>query len=224
VASVSEAVLGRHSVRAFLDRPVDRVVVEQILDTARRAPSGGNLQPWRVDALAGEALAGLKAKVRESLAGNPGGEGTEYPVYPPQLEEPWRSRRYRVGEQLYASVGIERADRPGRLRQFARNYDLFGAPVGLFFSIPRHFGPPQWAHLGMFINSIALLAVERGLGACAQEAWAAMHKTVGGFIDMPADWMLSCGMGLGWPDQAHPINQWRSEREPVGAFARFRGF
>lgn len=224
VASVSEAVLARHSVRAFRDRPVDRPTVEALLAVAGRTPSGGNLQPWRVDILAGDALEALKAQVRERLAADPRGEGTEYPVYPPGLEEPWRSRRHRVGEQLYESIGIARDDRAARLGQFARNYAFFGAPVGLFFSIPRRFGPPQWAHLGMFINSLMLLAVERGLGTCGQEAWAAMHKTVGAFLDLPDDWMLYCGMALGWPDEAHPINCWRSEREPVAAFASFRGF
>ncbi len=224
VVSVSDAVLGRHSVRAFLDRPVDRAAVEEMLATARRAPSGGNLQPWRVDVLAGEALEALKARVDASLAANPRGEATEYPVYPPKLEEPWRGRRYRVGEQLYESIGISREDRAGRLGQFARNYEFFGAPVGLFFSIPRRMGPPQWAHLGMFINNVMLLAVERGLGSCGQEAWAAMHRTVGAFLDLPEDWMLYCGMALGWPDPAHPINNWRSEREPVADLVSFHGF
>jgi nitroreductase len=129
-----------------------------------------------------------------------------------------------VGEQLYASLGIPREDRPARLRQFARNYDLFGAPVGLFFSIERSFGPPQWAHLGMFIQTIMLLAFERGLGACAQEAWAPVHRTVGEVLGLPESRMLYCGMGLGWADEADPINGWRSEREPLESFATFRGF
>jgi len=224
VITATEAVLARYSVRAFLDRPVERRLIEEILDFARRGPSGGNLQPWHVDVLAGAPLAALKSRVLQSLAANPEGEGTEYPVYPPKLAEPWRSRRYRVGEQLYESIGIPREDRPARLRQFARNFDLFGAPVGLFFSIERSFGPPQWAHLGMFIQNIALLAVERGLGACAQEAWALVHGTVGTILDMPESRMLYCGMALGWPDEAHPINAWRSEREPLSSFATFSGF
>lgn len=224
MVTVTEAVLARYSVRAFLDRPVDRSVIEAILETAKRSPSGGNLQPWHVDVLTGDALARLKARVREVLAANPKGEGTEYPVYPPALGEPWRSRRHRVGEQLYESIGIPREDRPARLRQFARNYDFFGAPVGLFFSIERSFGPPQWAHLGMFIHSIALLAVERGLGVCEQEAWALVHRTVGDFLAMPESRMLYCGMALGWPDETAAINGWRSEREPLETFAAFRGF
>jgi nitroreductase len=224
MVTVTEAALARYSVRAFLERPVDRTLIEEMLGIAARSPSGGNLQPWHVDVLTGAPLDDLKARVRESLTADPGGEGTEYPVYPPKLADPWRGRRFQVGEQLYESLGIPREDRPARLRQFARNFDLFGAPVGLFFSIERSFGPPQWAHLGMFIHTLALLAVERGLGACAQEAWALVHGSVADFLDMPESRMLYCGMALGWPDRAHPINAWRSEREPLEGFATFRGF
>ena len=222
MVTVTEAVLARHSVRAFLDRPVERETVAQILEIARRAPSGGNLQPWHVDVIAGEPLEALKGRVRAAFSDRPKDEGTEFPVYPPNLEEPWRSRRFRIGEQLYASIGIAREDRFGRLMQFSRNYELFAASVGLFFSIPRAFGPPQWAHLGMFMQTVMLLAAERGLGTCAQEAWAAAYETVSAFLGLPEDRMLYCGMALGWPDESHPINGWRSERAPVEEFASFR--
>ena len=224
MVDVTEAVRDRHSVRAFRDAPVERRLIAEILELAARAPSGGNLQPWHVDAVSGADLAVLKARVRDSLAAKRMGEGTEFPIYPPNLGEPWRGRRHRVGEQLYESIGIAREDRAGRLGQFARNFDLFGAPVGLFFSIPRSFGPPQWAHLGMFIGNVMLLAAERGLGTCAQEAWALVHKTVGAFLELPEERMLYCGMALGWPDADHPINRWRSERAPVKGFATFLGF
>jgi nitroreductase len=224
MVSVTESVMERRSARAFLDRPVGRETIAEILDLARFAPSGGNLQPWHVDVLTGDALAGLKERVRASFAANPAGEGTEFPVYPPGLAEPWRSRRHASGERLYAAIGIARGDRAARLAQFAKNYDLFGAPAGLFFSIPRHFGPPQWAHLGMFMQNIMLLAAERGLATCAQEAWALAHKTVGAFLGLPEDRLFYCGMALGFADDAHPINNWRTEREPVATFATFRGF
>ena len=224
MVTATDAVLARYSVRAFQNRPVERALVEELLEAAKRSPSGGNLQPWHVDVLTGEVLAALEAQALESFAAAPTAERTEFPVYPPNLSEPWRTRRFRVGEQLYESLGIPRQDRPARLRQFALNYNLFGAPVGLFFSIERSFGPPQWAHLGMFIQTVALLAVERGLGTCAQEAWAVVHKTVATFLDIPDSRMLYCGMALGWPDEAHPINGWRSEREPLDSFATFRGF
>ena len=224
MTTVTQAVLDRHSVRAFLDRPVAHGIVAEILEAARRAPSGGNLQPWRVDALAGPALDDLKARVRASFAANPAGEGTEFPVYPPALGEPWRGRRFASGEQLYAAIGIAREDRGARLTQFARNYELFGAPVGLFFSIPRHFGPPQWAHLGMFLQTIMLLADERGLATCAQEAWALVHKTVGEVLGLAEDRLFYCGMALGYADEAHPINGWRTDREPLESYATFAGF
>lgn len=221
---VEQAVMERRSVRAFVDRPVAREAIAEILEVARFAPSGGNLQPWHVDVVAGPALAELKARVRAVLAENPAGEGTEFPVYPPALGEPWRSRRSASGEQLYAAIGIPRGDRPARLAQFARNFDLFGAPVGLFFSTQRGFGPPQWAHLGMFIQTVMLLAAERGLATCPQEAWALVHKSVGGFLGLPEERIFYCGMALGYADESHPINCWRTTREPLDAFATFSGF
>ena len=222
--TVTEAITIRYSARSFLDRPVPRETIAEILALAARAPSGGNLQPWQVDVLAGAALAELKARVAASLAANPAGEGTEFDVYPPALGEPWRTRRFASGEQLYAALGIDRGDRPARLAQFAKNFGGFGAPVLLFFSLPRHFGPPQWAHLGMFMQNVMLLAAERGLATCPQEAWALVHKTVGELLDLSADRLLYCGMALGFADDAHPINAWRTARVPVEDFASFRGF
>ena len=222
--TVTETIAARYSARAFLDRAVTRETVAEILALAARAPSGGNLQPWQVDVLAGVALADLKTRVAASLAAKPAGEGTEYDVYPPALGEPWRSRRFASGEQLYAALGIGREDRPARLAQFARNFAAFGAPVLLFFSLPRHFGPPQWAHLGMFMQNVMLLAAERGLATCPQEAWALVHKTVGDALGFGADRLFYCGMALGFADDAHPINGWRTERVPLADFARFAGF
>lgn len=224
MTTVTEAVTARYSARAFLDRPVPRAAIEEILALAARAPSGGNLQPWQVDILAGAALGELKGRVSASLAANPSGEGTEFDVYPPALGEPWRSRRFASGEQLYASINLPREDRHGRLAQFARNFDAFGAPVLLLFSLPRHFGPPQWAHLGMFMQNLMLLAAERGLATCPQEAWALVHKTVGELLGLAEDRLFYCGMALGFADEADPINGWRTERVPLEEFARFAGF
>lgn len=220
--TVAEAVLGRRSVRAFLPRLVDRALVEALLDLAARAPSGGNLQPWRVDALSGEPLAALKAEALAALGA--GRAEMELKVYPSPLPEPYRARRHRSGEALYEAIGIPREDRPARLAQFARNFEAFGAPVLLLFSIDRIFDRPQWAHLGMFIQTLMLLAHERGLATCPQEAWAALHDLVARHIDLPAERILYCGLALGYADPDAPINALRTEREGVEAFARFRGF
>jgi nitroreductase len=217
--TVTDAVLGRRSVRAFQPRPVDRALIEEMLGIAARAPSGGNLQPWRVDVLAGEPLAALKAEALASTRA-----AMELKVYPSPLPEPYRTRRYRSGEALYEAIGIPREDRRARLAQFARNFEAFGAPVLLLFSIDRIFDRPQWAHLGMFMQILMLLAEERGLATCPQEAWAAVPDVVARHIELPAERILYCGMALGYGDPEAPINGLRTEREPVAAFARFRGF
>ncbi|HYJ81743.1 MAG TPA: nitroreductase [Allosphingosinicella sp.] len=220
--SVTEAVLSRKSVRAFLPERVPRAAIEEMLGAAARAPSGGNLQPWQVDVLAGEPLAALKAETLEALGGER--EPMELKVYPSPLPEPWRGRRHRSGEALYEAIGIPREDRPARLAQFARNFEAFGAPVLLLFSIDRIFDRPQWAHLGMFMQNFMLLAHERGLATCPQEAWAAVHDVAARHIALPPERILYCGMALGYADLEAPINALRTEREEVEGFATFRGF
>jgi nitroreductase len=222
---VRDAVATRYSCRAFLPTPVPLDIVRDILDRASRAPSGGNLQPWLVHALAGERLEALKAQLRPRFAKEiPRGEGAEYQVYPADLKEPYYTRRARVGSQLYDSIGIPREDRPARYRQFSRNYLFYDAPVGLFVSTDRTMGPPQWSDLGGFIQSISVLARAYGLHTCAQEAWTSWHKTVSAFIRLSPEHILFCGIALGYADEAAPINGWRAEREPIEAFATFEGF
>lgn len=218
--NVSEAVEHRISVRAYDDRPVTREVVARILEKAARAPSGGNLQPWRVYALAGAPLAALKTEV----ARNPMGEPMEYDVYPPNLWDPFRTRRFENGEQLYASIDVPREDKAARLRWFARNAEFFGAPVGLFFCLDRKLGPPQWADLGMYMQNVMLLAVDEGLDTCAQEFWARYPQTVARHVGLPEDHMVFSGMALGYRDPAHPINAWRSTRDAVDVWCDLKGF
>jgi nitroreductase len=217
--NVSEAVRQRMSVRAFRPDAVPGAVVREILETAHRAPSGGNLQPWRVYALSGEPLAELKRIVAATPM-----EAPQYPVYPEALWDPFRTRRYECGEDLYASIGIGREDKAGRYAQLANNLDFFGAPVGLFFCLDRKLGSAQWSDVGMYMQSVMLLAVERGLDTCAQEFWARYANTVATFLNLPDDHMVFSGMALGHRDPDAPINQWRTRRDPFDAWAEMRGF
>lgn len=216
---VSEAVRRRMSVRAFRPDPVPGALVREILELAHGAPSGGNLQPWRVYALTGAPLDALKTAIAATPMEEP-----EYAVYPDHLWEPFRTRRFQCGEDLYASIGIPREDRPARFRQLARNLEFFGAPVGLFFFLDRKLGPPQWSDVGMYMQTLMLLAVERGLDTCAQEFWARYPKTVGALLGLADDQMLFSGMAMGYRDEAAPINNWRTRRDPFEAFAEMRGF
>jgi nitroreductase len=170
--------------------------------------------------LTGEPLIALKAQV----AANPNGEVPEYAVYPPNLWEPLRTRRYECGEALYATIGIPHADRPARLRQFARNGQFYGAPVGLFFCVDRGVGPPQWSDIGMLMQTVMLLATERGLSTCAQEYWAIYPRTVAKAINLHDDYMLFSGMALGYADEDAPINALRTSRVPIDEWCEMIGF
>jgi nitroreductase len=221
---VSEALARRQSVRAFLPDPVPPGMVEAILDRARQAPSGGNLQPWRVYALAGDALAAFKQVVAEKIAAGTPAEAPEYAVYPERLWEPLRRRRRETGAQRYAALGVADKDAAGQQALTLRNYEFFGAPVGLFFCLDRRLGPPQWSDVGMYMLSVMLLAVEHGLDTCPQESWASWPQTIAQHLRLPDELMLFAGMSLGYRDPAHPLNGYRTGREPLSEIAELRGF
>jgi nitroreductase len=222
--TVTEALRARTSIREFLSTPLPASTVREILDVARWAPSGGNLQPWKVIAVAGDEQRAVMELAKRMLMENPSGEVTDYPVYPEKLWDPYRTRRYVLGEAMYELLEIPREDKMARLMRFARNYEFFGAPVGLFFVIDRRMGHGQWAHLGMFMQSIALAAIERGVSSCMQEAWAAVRRSLGTHFGLADNEVLYCGMSLGYADASQPVNKLRSERAPVDEFATFRGF
>lgn len=213
---VSEAMAARASVRAFLPDPVPRALLREVLLKAARAPSGGNLQPWIVTVLDGEALEEFRARAVAAPQG-----ASEYPVYPPNLHEPYRSRRFAVGEAMYAALGIPREDKPARLRWFARNAEFFGAPAALFVHVDRRMGAAQWADLGMFLQSVMLLLVEAGYDSCAQEAWAFRHALVDETVGADPETMLFCGLAIGKRDPAHPVNAMRADRAPEAEWLRF---
>jgi nitroreductase len=221
---VTDAVASRYSCRAFLPTPVPEATVRDILSRAAQAPSGGNVQPWRVHALSGDKLEQLKASIRARPELLPRGEGAEYDIYPPGLKEPYEASRRQVGAALYQAIGITREDRPGRYRQYARNFEFFGAPVGLLLFIDRSMGPPQWSDLGGFLQTVMLLARGHGLHSCGQEAWTYWHETVYSLLDIPPEYILFCGLALGHADPEAAINRWRSPREPLDVFATFEGF
>ncbi|MEQ1929402.1 MAG: nitroreductase [Parvularculaceae bacterium] len=221
MTTVTDALKARISTRAYIDRLVPEALVRDILDIAKFAPSGGNLQPWRVHVVTGAARDRLVDAVKKSLADNPFANEFEIAVYPENLWEPFRTRRFTVGEEMYALVGVPREDKAARLKWFQQNFEFFGAPVGLVFTLDRRFDKGQWAHLGMFMQSIALTAVEKGLASCMQECWAARAKTVAAFLGLPETEQVYCGMALGYPDADAPVNRLRSERAPLEEFVRF---
>lgn len=219
---VSEAVDSRMSVRAFLPTPVDGALLRRIVAGAARAASGGNVQPWIVHVLAGDPLATLLARMRQRLATGAPAE-TEFPIYPPNLHEPYRSRRFDVGKQMYDTMGIAYGDKAARLAWLDNNFSLFGAPVGLFCYVDRAMGSAQWADLGMYLATLGLLLREAGLDCCFQEAWAKYHPEVDAVIAPVPAHMLFCGVAIGYRDPDAAVNSLRSTRAPLEEFASFRG-
>ncbi len=213
---VTEAVTRRKSIRAFLPDPVSDVKIAELLTTASRSPSGGNVQPWRIYVVNGASMQRFREFLSTRQPGPPA-----YDIYPPSLPEPYRSSRYKIGEDMYASIGVTREDKAGRLGQFAKNLDFFGAPAAIFCFVDRIMGPPQWSDLGMFLQTFMLLAQEAGLDTCPQEAWAVHEAAVAEFVGAPEGQQIFCGVALGTADEDAPINSVQSEREPLDVFATF---
>ncbi len=217
---LTEAIKNRRTCRAFTSEPVSQQLLEEVLELAARAPSNGNLQPWKVYAVIGERLSALKADAVKRID-TQGWETPEYLVYPSPLKEPYRTRRFAVGEALYKTIGVARDDKAGRHAQFAKNAALFGAPLGLFFYIDRSMNQGQWMDLGMFIQTLMLLLEERGVATCAQGYWTGLHLTLAKHIEPPEELMLACGMAVGYADTGSDINSLRSEREVLSEFVTF---
>jgi len=220
-ACVSAVVRSRRSVRAFTPEPLRRELVEEILDDAATAPSGANIQPWRVHVVAGavkDALA--QALVAASRA------GTAPPPahFPEPLPETFRARLVDFGTRYYASLGIDRNDAAMRMRQTERNFAFFGAPVGLVFSIDRRLKPHSWIDLGLFAQNVMIAAKARGVDTCPQVSFAPFHDVIASHLDMPAEEVTAFGMSMGYGDPDAAVNRTAMPRERVPGFARLLGF
>ncbi len=220
--NVTEAVLSRRSIRAFLDTPVPLETLREILGTASRAPSNSNMQPWLVRVVTGETLKKLKSVMKERATVPPQFDRPlQYPIYPEEFVEPYLSRRAMCAERQYSSVGIPREDQAGRLRYVYGNMQCFGAPVAMFTFIEKGMEPSQWADLGCFIQSVMLLLREAGLDSCAQISWCNFAKTICELLEVPDNWTLYCGMSIGHADPDAPVNSVIADRAPLDEFATF---
>jgi nitroreductase len=220
---VDQALLTRRSVRAFLDTPVPRDIIEEILAVASRAPSGTNTQPWRVHVLTGEPKAKLCADVLAAYHDPQRDEKycEEYPYYPREWVAPYIGRRRKVGWDLYGLLQIGREDKARMHEQHARNFRFFDAPVGMIFTIDRILEQGSWLDYGMFLQSIMIAARARGLDTCPQAAFTQFHRVIANHLRLPAEEMIVCGMSLGYADPSAVENKLSTEREPVEGFTRF---
>ena len=221
--AVDAAITSRRSIRAFLDKPVERTDIERILEVAARAPSGTNTQPWKVYVLTGQAREALSdailavhldpARSRE--------HNEEYAYYPREWVSPFIDRRRKVGWDLYGLLGLSREDKAGMAAQHARNFRFFDAPVGFIFTIDRVMEQGSWLDYGMFLQNIMVAARGRGLDTCPQAAFTQYHRIIAEQLHLPANETVVCGMALGWADPDKIENSLITEREPVAGFVQF---
>jgi nitroreductase len=202
VAIVDAAITSRRSVRAFLPTPVPRQTVEDILQVASRAPSGTNIQPWKVYVLGGASQARLSRRILD-VYDDPQAAAAhteEYQYYPAEWVAPYIDRRRKIGWDMYGLLGIAKGDRERMHAQLGRNYVFFDAPVGLMFTIDRILGQGSWLDYGMFLEGVMVAARARGLDTCPQVAFLQFHRIILEHIGAPPNEMLVCGMSLGHAD------------------------
>ncbi len=222
IAAVDAAIESRRSLRGYLDQPVPRETIERILALAARAPSGTNMQPWHVHVLTGASRDALVAAVCDAFDTAAQAHEYEYDYYPPEFFEPYLGRRRKVGLDLYKLVGIEKGDAEKMRAQHRRNFEFFGAPVGMIFTIDRRLAKGSWFDYGMFLQNLMIAARARGLDTCPQAAWAQFHRVIAQQLELPAEQMVVCGLALGYADEDAPANRLVTERAPVAEFAVFR--
>jgi nitroreductase len=220
-AIVDEAIVSRRSVRAFLPDPVDDDTIRDILRVAARAPSGTNMQPWKVYVVRGEKKQAISDAVLNSGIRAEKIAWDEYKYYPDKFFEPYYARRRAVGFALYDALGIPKRDVHQMRAQHDRNFVFFDAPVGLIFTIDRRLNQGSWIDHGMFIQSIMIAARGRGLHTCPQAAFAPYHKQIRPVIDIPDEEILTCGMAIGYEDTTKPENGFRTERAELEEFVTF---
>jgi nitroreductase len=223
-AAIERAMAERRSVRGFAARPVARDLIERILDIAARAPSGTNMQPWRAYVLAGEEKRALSKAIAQSRnSGGPAHRDGEYRYYPETFFEPYLSRRRKIGWDLYGLLGIAKGDHAAMHAQHGKNFEFFGAPIGMIFTIDRRLEIGSWLDYGMFLQNIMIAARAHGLETCPQAAFASFHDVVRANLGIDAGEVVVCGMAIGYPDWSVPENSLETTREPAATFASFRG-
>ncbi|PHR57010.1 MAG: nitroreductase family protein [Robiginitomaculum sp.] len=219
-ASVSDAVASRITVRDFLPKPVDPDVLREIFEKARRTPSGGNLQPWNVHVFTGEKLDDFRNEVVGKLMKGQSEQDT-FPPYPAPLWEPQRSWRYKLGEDMYNLLDIPKDDKPARMRQVGKNFLFFGAPVGIIIVGDKRLEVPQYYDIGIYLQTVMLLAREAGLHTAPQGAWRAFPDTAKKHTNHPDEHHVLVGMSLGYVNADAPVNSLYADRAELDELVKF---
>jgi nitroreductase len=217
---VYEALISRKSVRAFLNRAVEKEKIVSILKTSKHSPSGVNMQPWLVYVVSGKTKSKIEAKIIDAFE-NGEKANMDYAYYPMQWNEPYKSRRKSTGLLMYQTLKIAKDDKEKQKEQWKANYRAFNAPVVLYFFIDSSLEKGSWLDYGMFLQSVMLSATELGLGSCTQASLVEYPDIVREELHVGKDKILLCGMAIGYEDTNAVINSYRTDRVSLEEFTKF---
>jgi nitroreductase len=218
---VFEAARTRRSIRAYRRDPVPIDILRDIVALGRHAPSGSNIQPWRVHVLTGATLARVGTAIQQAFLTDEPGHQRDYDYYTDPIYEPYLARRRQCGWGLYGTLGIGRGDRAKSKAYRATNYNFFSAPAGLIFTIDRKLEKGSWLDYGMFLQTIMLAARARGLHTCPEAAIASYPDIVRHELGISGDWIVICGMAMGYADPDALINTFQPPRIQLEEYAVF---
>ena len=218
--NIIDAIKGRQSIRSFKKKEISRKIIEKILDVSRFAPSGGNTQPWKIYVLNRNIMKKLESSVINNLD-NGVSEPPNFNIYPQPMSDHLKNRVKECGRLMYGALKIGKEDVEGRLSQLKQNFSFFGAPVGMLVTVEKEVDLNGWGHVGHFIQNICLSSMEYGLGTCLQESWSMYPETVKQIVNFSESEILWCGIALGYPNEEHDINSYRTPREELKDFAKF---
>ena len=221
MVTILDAILSRKSVRSFTKKKVSNKIIKNILKVASQAPSGSNIQPWNVHVLTGKKLKYFTCEAKKEFIQNSENLSLERLNYMKKFREPYLGRRRKVGWDLYQILNIKKGDFKKTKNFHAKNYEFFGAPMGLIFSIEKDLGWMSWLDYGMFIQNICLLARNYGLHSCPQAAWGLIHKKVNTLLKLNKNYTVHCGLAIGYENVKSKINTLKTEREKLENFCKF---
>jgi nitroreductase len=221
IAILDDAIRSRMSARAFRPDPVPKSVLVEILETARAAPSNFNSQPWGVYLLTGKAKRALGEALLQAHTAN---SVPPFSPFPQPMPRDCAARVEDFGRRYYSALGIDRSDMAARARRSGRNFVFFDAPVGLILTIHAALTKHSWLDQGLFLQSLMIAARVRGIATCPQVSFVRFQSIIAERLDLGAEELVTCGVSLGYADEDAPVNQLNMPREPVEAFAHWRGF
>jgi len=219
-----DVVMGRRSIRGYLDKPVHKDLIREILEIAMRAPTSLNSQPWNFYVCTGEVLDAIrKGNVERNVAGVP--DSREFRMGPP-YEGVHRERQIGIAIQLFEAMGIERGDKEKRTDWVLRGFRQFDAPVCIVVTYDKSLAggdiPPF--DCGGVVNCIVNTAWSKGLGCVINSQGIMQSPVVREQAGIPDDQVIQTCVAMGWPDDGFPANAVVSTRKSVDEAATFRGF